>query len=94
LSYVNVIVSQIAQQSGKPANMIERMVDGKMKKFFEENVLLEQKSVVEEGSPKIGEWLKGVAKKHNLGEVKVVSFARMKVGEKTQQQQQQQTQQQ
>jgi len=31
-----------AQESGKPANILEKMVDGKLRKFFQEVVLLEQ----------------------------------------------------
>ncbi|WP_445894551.1 translation elongation factor Ts [Desulfosoma sp.] len=31
-----------AKESGKPANIVEKMVDGKMRKFYEENVLMEQ----------------------------------------------------
>jgi elongation factor Ts len=31
-----------AKESGKPDNIIEKMVDGKMRKFFQESVLLEQ----------------------------------------------------
>jgi elongation factor Ts len=33
-----------AKESGKPDNIIEKMVDGKMRKFFQESVLLEQSS--------------------------------------------------
>jgi elongation factor Ts len=31
-----------AQESGKPANILEKMVDGKLRKFYQEVVLLEQ----------------------------------------------------
>jgi elongation factor Ts len=31
-----------AQESGKPANILEKMVDGKMRKYFQEVILLEQ----------------------------------------------------
>ncbi len=34
-----------ARESGKPENILEKMVDGKMRKFFEEVVLMEQKFV-------------------------------------------------
>jgi elongation factor Ts len=36
-----------AQESGKPANILEKMVDGKMRKYFQEVVLLEQAYVKE-----------------------------------------------
>lgn len=34
-----------AKESGKPENILEKMVDGKMRKFYEETVLMEQKFV-------------------------------------------------
>lgn len=34
-----------AKESGKPENILEKMVEGKMRKFYEEFVLLEQKYV-------------------------------------------------
>jgi elongation factor Ts len=34
-----------AQESGKPQNIYEKMVDGKMRKFYEENSLLQQKYI-------------------------------------------------
>lgn len=34
-----------AAESGKPANILEKMVEGKMRKFFEETVLMQQKYV-------------------------------------------------
>lgn len=34
-----------AQESGKPQNILEKMVDGKMRKFYEENALMQQKYI-------------------------------------------------
>jgi elongation factor Ts len=34
-----------ARETGKPENILEKMVDGKMRKFFEESVLLEQRYI-------------------------------------------------
>jgi elongation factor Ts len=34
-----------AKETGKPQNILEKMVEGKLRKFFEESVLLEQKYV-------------------------------------------------
>jgi elongation factor Ts len=34
-----------ARESGKPENIIEKMVEGRLRKFYEENVLLEQSFV-------------------------------------------------
>lgn len=35
-----------ALATGKPSNVVEKMVQGRLRKYFEENVLLEQKFVV------------------------------------------------
>ena len=40
------IFSEQARQSGKPENIIEKMVEGRMRKFFEEVVLVKQAFVV------------------------------------------------
>jgi elongation factor Ts len=40
------IFSDQARQSGKPENIIEKMVEGRMRKFFEEVVLLKQAFVI------------------------------------------------
>ena len=39
------ILSNQAKESGKPDNVIEKMVDGRMNKFYAENCLVEQKFV-------------------------------------------------
>lgn len=36
-----------ARESGKPENILEKMVDGKLRKFYEETLLLQQKYVKE-----------------------------------------------
>ncbi len=41
------IYSEQARESGKPENIVEKMVDGRMRKFFEESVLLSQTFVVD-----------------------------------------------
>lgn len=40
------IFSEQARQSGKPENIIEKMVEGRLRKFFEEVVLLKQSFVI------------------------------------------------
>ena len=42
----NIIKEQL-KESGKPDDIVEKMLDGKMKKFFEEVVLLNQKYVID-----------------------------------------------
>jgi elongation factor Ts len=36
------IYMEQARESGKPENILEKMVEGKMRKFYEENILMEQ----------------------------------------------------
>lgn len=37
----------------KPANVVEKMVEGRLNKFYGENTLMEQQHMVEEGNPKV-----------------------------------------
>jgi len=41
------VYTEQARESGKPDNIIEKMVDGRMRKFFQESVLLSQTFVVD-----------------------------------------------
>jgi len=41
------ILSEQARQEGKPDNIVEKMVEGRMRSFYAENVLLEQAFVKE-----------------------------------------------
>ncbi|EGR28319.1 hypothetical protein IMG5_178510 [Ichthyophthirius multifiliis] len=52
---------------GKNQQVVEKMVEGKMKKFYEENVLLEQQLLVDQGkdAKNIGELIKNINKKDN-----------------------------
>jgi len=68
-----------ARATGKPEPVIEKIVNGKMEKFYEENCLYEQHYIKDE-SLTIGEMVKQAIAK--LGENIVIKrFARFKVGE-------------
>ena len=67
-----VLVEQ-ARQSGRPENIIEKMVEGRIRKFYEEVVLLEQ-VWVHDGESRV----KAVLAKAG---VKLAGFARFKLGE-------------
>ena len=70
--------AQVAEQK-KPENIRAKIVDGMMKKFYEENVLLEQK-FVKDDKRTVGELVKELSAK--TGEkIDVRRFARLKVGE-------------
>jgi elongation factor Ts len=68
-----------ALATGKPENVVERIVNGKMEKFYEENCLYEQHFIKDE-SVTIGEMVNGAISK--LGEnITIRRFSRFKVGE-------------
>ena len=70
-----------AASSGKPANIIEKMLEGKMSKFYEEVCLLEQ-PFIKEQSLSIQQLI--AQKVAKLGEnISVRRFARFKVGDPT-----------
>ena len=63
----------------QPDNIIEKMVEGRIRKFFEEIVLLEQVFVID-GKTKIADVVAEASK--NLGaEIKLTGFARFELGE-------------
>ncbi len=66
------------QVKNKPANIVEKIVEGKMKKFFEENCLLDQK-FVKDDSKSVGQVLAEAAQKAG-GQAKIKRFARFEVG--------------
>jgi elongation factor Ts len=68
-----------ALATGKPENVVDKIVNGKMEKFYEENCLYEQHYIKDE-SVTIGEMItQAIAK---LGEnISIRRFARFKVGE-------------
>ncbi len=68
-----------AQESGKPEKILEKIVTGKMEKFFAESCLLEQK-YVKDTSITIGKYLEDVEGRVK-GCVQVQRFARFKLGE-------------
>ena len=74
------IYAEQAQKSGKPENIVEKMVEGRLKKFYQENVLLEQ-NFVKDPSKTITDLI--TEKVSVLGEnIVVTNFSRFQVGEK------------
>ena len=68
-----------ALESGKPENVVEKMVDGRINKFFAENCLLEQK-FVKDPDKSVGELIAESAKAVGR-RLKIVRFVRFKLGE-------------
>ena len=69
------ILAEEARSSGKPEEIIEKMTEGRLKKYYQESVLLEQIFVVD-GESKISDILNSLDKP-----VKIVEFVRMGLGE-------------
>jgi elongation factor Ts len=67
------VLSEQARESGKPEAVIEKMIEGRMKKFFEEVTLLGQKFVI---NPDVT-----VAQAAQEAGVEVTGYARVVVGE-------------
>ena len=55
------IAADKAREEGKPENMIERIAEGRMKKFYDESCLLNQKYIVDEKKT-VSEYLKALDK--------------------------------
>jgi elongation factor Ts len=73
------IQADVARQSGKPENVIEKMLEGRMRKFYEESVLLSQTFVID-GETQISKVLEKASKE--LGApVEIAGFVRFQVGE-------------
>ena len=74
------IYADQARQSGKPENIIEKMIEGRLNKFYQENVLLEQTFVKDPDKTVADLITETVAK---LGENILISrFSRFQLGEK------------
>jgi elongation factor Ts len=73
------IQADLARQSGKPENVIEKMLEGRMRKFYEDTVLLSQTFVID-GETQVGKVLEKASKE--LGApVEIAGFVRFQVGE-------------
>ena len=70
---------ELARQSGKPDAVIEKMMEGRMRKFYEDTVLLSQTFVID-GETQVGKVIEKASK--DLGApVTVEAFVRFQVGE-------------
>ena len=67
-----IITEQLVSE-GKPADIAEKILSGKLKKFFEENTLLNQKFVMDPEAS-----IRQVLEKNNQV---LINFVRFKVGE-------------
>lgn len=69
------ILAEQTRQEGKPENMIDRIVEGKLRKFYQEKVLLSQ-AFIKDDKKTVGDYIR----ESNTG-VEIVRFVRYEVGE-------------
>jgi len=75
------IYTEQAKSTGKPDNVVKKIVDGKIKKFIEENCLINQ-SFIKDPDVKIGQLVQEAIAK--LGEnITINRFVRFALGEKS-----------
>ncbi|MCF8495991.1 MAG: translation elongation factor Ts [Alphaproteobacteria bacterium] len=73
----SVLIEQ-ARESGKPDNIIEKMIEGRVRKYYEEVVLLEQVFVID-GETKVSQVVEKAAKDAGSS-IKITGFARVQLG--------------
>jgi elongation factor Ts len=73
------VLSEQARESGKPENIIEKMIEGRIRKFYQEVVLLSQTFVID-GESTVAQAVK--AAEASVGApVKITGFIRFSLGE-------------
>jgi elongation factor Ts len=73
------VLTEQAQDSGRPDDIIAKMVDGRLRKFFEEVVLTEQVFVID-GETKVSKVIEAAAE--DVGApVSIAGFVRFALGE-------------
>ncbi|HEY6048028.1 MAG TPA: translation elongation factor Ts, partial [Sphingomicrobium sp.] len=73
------IAMEKAKESGKPANIVEKMVEGGLAKFRKENALLTQLFVIDNKTP-VAEVVASAAKDAGAG-IELIGFVRFQLGE-------------
>lgn len=74
-------LTEQAAGSGKPANIIAKMVEGRLSKYFGDFVLLEQPYILAEDGGKVGKWVEASAKAAGAPPVTVSAFAHFILGD-------------
>jgi len=76
------VLREQALASGRPADVIEKMVEGRLRKFYEETVLLDQVffGPDSDGKSRVSKVVEDAAKKAGKP-IKVTGFVRMQLGE-------------
>jgi elongation factor Ts len=79
LARERAIATEKAAESGKPENIVEKMVDGAMAKFAKENALLSQTFVMDNKTP-IAQVVEQAGKDAGV-EIKLTEYVRFQLGE-------------
>lgn len=79
LEHEKKILTEQVINDGKPANIAEKIVMGRIGKFYKENCLVEQ-PFVKDGNITVAQYTDQIAKKLN-GEIKIEDFVRFEKGE-------------
>ena len=79
LEHEKKILTEQVINDGKPANIAEKIVMGRIGKFYKENCLVEQ-PFVKDGNITVAQYTDQIAKKLN-GEIKITDFVRFEKGE-------------
>ena len=74
----NVLIEQ-ARESGKPDDIIEKMVEGRLRKYYQEICLMDQTFVID-GESKVASAVEAAAKELGTG-ITVKGFCRIALGE-------------
>ena len=72
------IISKQLKETGKPDNILEKMMEGKLNKFYEENTLMAQKFVIDP-SISVEQYLREASKEIN-SEINIQEFLRFEIG--------------
>ncbi len=74
------ILTEQAKESGKPVEFIEKMIDGRIRKYYEEVVLHEQLFLIDDTKRKVSQVVEDAGKTHGVP-VKLTGFACFRLGE-------------
>ncbi len=74
------VLSEQALESGKPKDVIDKMVDGRIKKFFDEIVLLEQLFILSDDKFKVKQEISKIEKELST-KITIKNFIRFSLGE-------------
>lgn len=73
------IYKELARKEGKPENILEKIAQGKLNKFYQENCLFEQ-AFIKDNAKTVGSLIEEFNKKNNT-QTKIANFKRLQLGD-------------